>query len=272
MNYLLALAMVLSSSFTIAPVLAVEIVAHRGASHDAPENTVASFKLGWEQKADADELDIRLTKDNQIVVIHDPSTKRTTGVGMVVANQTLAELRALDAGSWKGPQWKGERLPTLSEALATIPDGKCMFIEIKCGPEVLPHLKTVLDASGKKPGQLVIIGFNLAVVQRAKQMLPRSPVFWLASYKEDKTTKKLPELGDLIKIAKAAGVDGLDLAANFPLDANSVLKVHAAGMQIHVWTVDDPARAAELAAAGVDGITTNRPAWLREQLQQRGTE
>ena len=262
MRLLLSLAMLISS-----PALAVEIIAHRGASYDAPENTVAAFQLAWQQNADGGELDIRLTSDHQIIVSHDENAKRTTGVDALIATRTLADLRTLDAGKWKGSQWIGERLPTLAEALATIPDGKCMFIEIKCGPEVLPPLEAALKASGKKPEQLVIIGFKLATVEQAKQMFPQSPVYWLASA-ADKKTKKAPDLDGLIKQAKAAGLDGLDLSAKFPLDAQRVSQVHAAGLRLHVWTVDDPALAAQLAAAGVDGITTNRPGWLREQLNQ----
>src|SRR3954470_3141821 len=83
----------------------VEIIAHRGASYDAPENTVAAIKLAWEQKADASEFDVFLSKDGKIVVIHDKDTKRVAGVDKTVASQTLAELRQLDAGKWKGAQF-----------------------------------------------------------------------------------------------------------------------------------------------------------------------
>src|SRR6478752_5983209 len=117
----------------------VEIVGHRGASYDAPENTVASVKLAWEQKADAAEFDVYRTKDGKIVVIHDKDTKRTAGgVNKVVAESTLAELRALDVGKWKGEKYAGERIPTLAEVLATVPAGKKVFIEVKPGPEVVP--------------------------------------------------------------------------------------------------------------------------------------
>jgi glycerophosphoryl diester phosphodiesterase len=250
------------------PLDAVEIVAHRGASRDAPENTVASFRLGWRQQADAGELDIRLTKDRQIVVIHDADTKRTTSVGGIVANRPLAELRTLDAGTWKGPQWKGERLPTLAEAIATIPDGKRMFIEIKCGPEVLPVLDDVLKTSNKRPEQLVLIGFKYDTMAKAKQRFPKLTVYWILGYGKDKQTGKgPPSLAEMIDRAKAARFDGLDLSCKFPIDAAFVARVKAAGLQLHAWTVDDSAIAAKLAAAGVDGITTNRPGWLREQLQ-----
>src|SRR5689334_4730207 len=82
------------------PILAADIVGHRGASHDAPENTLASFKLGYQQNADADELDIYLTKDGKIVVMHDADTGRTGGVKKKVVDQTFAELRTQDIGKW----------------------------------------------------------------------------------------------------------------------------------------------------------------------------
>ena len=184
-----------------------------------------------------------------------------------VASRTLEELRKLDAGSWKGSQWKGEKLPTLSEALGTIPKGKRMFIEIKCGPEVLPVLAGVLQASGKKPEQLVLIGFSYTTMAKAKQRFPGLAAYWLVGYGADKKTGKRPDLETLIEKAKAARFDGLDLDSNFPINSEFVAKVKDAGLQLYVWTVDDAAVATRLVAAGVQGITTNRPGWLRKQLK-----
>lgn len=246
---------------------ATEIIAHRGASHDAPENTLASLRLGWEQGADAGELDIHLTKDGQAVLIHDATTKRNVGVDKRVDAQTLAELQALDAGAWKGAQWKGEKLPTLADALATIPDGKRMFIEIKCGPEVLPELERVVKTCGKKPEQLAIIAFDYETAEQARKLLPGLRVYWLASNKADKKTGEMPQLEKLIAKTKAAGLDGLDLDHKFPIDAAFVAKIKDAGLKCYVWTVNDAQVARRLVEAGVDGITTDRPAWLREQLK-----
>jgi len=246
---------------------AVEIIAHRGASHDAPENTVAAFVLGWKQNAEAVELDIWLSKDGKIVCLHDDNTKRTAGVDKAVADQTLAELRALDAGSWKGPKWKGEKLPALDEVLALIPDGRRLVIEVKCGPEVLPELQRVIQASGKKPEQLVIIGFGYETMMQAKQRFPQIPVFYLHSYKKNKQTGEFPPLDELIGKAKAAGLDGLNLNYEWPIDATFVQKVKSAGLKLYVYTVDDDKVAKKLAVAGVDGITTNRPEWLRSKMK-----
>src|SRR5690349_6499814 len=136
------LAWLLVASWTLS-LPAVDIVAHRGASFDAPENTVASAKLGWEQKADAVEIDIYLSKDGRIVVLHDADTKRTAGSVGKVVESTAEHLRTLDAGSWKGADWKGEKIPFLEEIIATVPEGGRLFIEIKCGPEILPELERV---------------------------------------------------------------------------------------------------------------------------------
>lgn len=247
---------------------AVDIIAHRGASHDAPENTLAAFKLGWAQRADAVELDIWLTKDGKIIVCHDADTKRTTGVAKKISESALAELRALDAGSWKDPKWKGEQLPTLDEVLTLIPDGKRLVIEIKCGVEVLPELERVLKASSKPAAQLVIISFHYDVCAQAKKLFPKIPVLFLSSFKQDKATGTWsPTPAELIQKAKSAGLEGINLSYKGPLDAAFVKQTHAAGLKFYVWTVDDAAVAKKLLAAGADGITTNRPEWLREQLR-----
>lgn len=247
----------------------VEIIGHRGASHDAPENTLAAFRLCWEQKADAGELDIYLSKDAEVVVIHDAKTKRTTGVDRPVAEQTWEELKSQDAGKWKDAKFAGERIPRLADALATVPTGRKIFIEIKCGLEVLEPLKKCLSGSGCKPEQLVIIGFNFETMRAAKQQFPKLPVYWIVSYSADKKTGQFPNADELAAKAKAAGLDGLDLEAKFPLDGAAVGRIKATGLRLYTWTVDDPEVARRWVSAGVDGITTNRPQWLREQLEAK---
>jgi glycerophosphoryl diester phosphodiesterase len=246
--------------------LATEIIGHRGASFDAPENTLSSFKLGYAQNADADELDIYLTTDGKVVVIHDANTARTSGVTNKVANLSFEELRRVDVGRFGKWQGKGfsEKIPALEEVLALIPEGKRLFIEIKCGPEVLPELERVLQRGGKQPQQTVIIGFGYETMQQAKARFPALQVLWLAG-KSGKPKKYAP-VDELIQKAKAAKLDGLDLESGFPIDREFVQKVHAAGLKLYTWTVDDVGVARKEAAAGVEGITTNRPGWLREQL------
>lgn len=250
---------------------AVEIVGHRGASYDAPENTLASVNLAWKRGADAVEIDIYLSKDGKIVAFHDKTTKRTAGGGKhKIADLTLAELRKLDAGSWKNKKYKGEQIPTLAEVLKTIPAGKRLFIEIKCGPEVLPVLRRDLKTAGKKPQQTAIIGFSYDTMKKAKIELPQLDVFWVVGLKQNKVTKRWrPSLNKLIRDAKSAGLQGVHLSNKPVIDRKYVTKLHHSGLKVFVWTVNDLKSASRLKAAGVDGITTDRPGWLKKQLAER---
>jgi glycerophosphoryl diester phosphodiesterase len=246
---------------------AVEIVGHRGASFDAPENTVASVRLAWEQKADASEFDVYLSKDGQIVVIHDATTKRVAGVDRKVADQTLDELRRLDVGKWKNAKYAGEQIPTLAEVLVTVPAGKRVFIEVKCGPEIVPELDRVLKTSGLRPEQTAIISFSDAVIAAAKKARPDLKAYWIVSIRPKKGAKSRTA-ENLIARAKEIHADGLDLSADPALDRAYADKVKAAKLGLYVWTVNDVATAKRMIEIGVEGITTDRPGWLREQLKK----
>lgn len=248
---------------------AAEIVAHRGASYDAPENTLASVNLGWDQRADGVEIDIRLSKDGQIVLMHDDGTKRTAGRDKLIVDQTWEELRQLDAGTWKDTKWAGERIPVLSDVLATIPDGRRLFIEIKCGTEIVEPLRLALKAAARPVEETAVIGFSIEVVEAVKRAMPELQVYWLASIKQDKESGKWgPPVSELLSKAKAAGVDGLDVSGAPVLTKTDVELVHAAGLKFLVWTVNDADIARRLVEIGVDGITTDRPGWLREQIRR----
>jgi glycerophosphoryl diester phosphodiesterase len=254
--------------FATSALTGAEIVAHRGASHDAPENTVLAAKLGFQQNADALELDIFLSKDGQLVISHDLSLKRTTGVDTKITDLTVAELKKLDAGKWKDPKFAGEPVATLDELLATVPAGKRVFIEIKQqGLEIVGALKTALDKTKLKRSQLVIITFNYEPAKAAKLAMPDLPVLYLVSYKPAKDTGKPPRsLAELVADCKAAKLDGLDLQSTWPMDAATAKMIKDAGLRLDVWTVDDPAVAKHWIALGAAGVTTNRPAFMREQL------
>ena len=260
------------SSLLTTRAAAVEIIAHRGASADAPENTLASMKLGYAQGADGGELDVHLSRDGKVVVIHDYDTKRVAGVDRKVVDQTFDELHKLDVGNFG--KWAGrgfsEKLPSLDQVFPLVPAGRKLFIEIKCHEEVLPALEQGLRASGLKPEQTVIITFHYDVAEAAKRRFPNLQVYWLHDYpkEKDRTPENTPDLGDLIARAKAAKLDGLNLNHNFPLDAAATRRVHDAGLRCYVWTLDDPVKAKRLASAGIDGITTNRPGALRREMAQ----
>jgi glycerophosphoryl diester phosphodiesterase len=247
----------------------VEIIAHRGASYDAPENTLAAIHLAWEQNADAVEIDVQFSKDGKIVVIHDDNTHKTGGLKKKVCDQTLAELGRLDVGTWKGQKWKDERIPTLDQVLEIIPEGKRLFVEIKCGPECLGEFRETLRRSGRKAKQVVVIGYDLPTMRLFKSTLPELEVCWITVFKRHwKTGRWTPRVEDFIRQAKEAGLDGLDFGVSGALTAQLIQQVKAAGLSSYVWTVDSAAKARALAKAGIDGITSNRPAWLRTQLDR----
>lgn len=235
-----------------------EIIAHRGASYLAPENTVAAANLAWELNADAVEVDIYLTKDNRVVAIHDKTTKRTCSgkKSMKVAETPSMVLRELDAGVWKNEKYKGEKIPFLSEIIETIPPQKTLVVEIKCGSEVLPHLKRVVENSGKQE-QIVFIAFGWDTILDTKKVFPENKCYWLSSVK----------IGLKNKMEQAAekGLEGVNL--NHKIIDEDVMKMAAENnLEVLTWTVDEPDEAERLAKLGVAGITTNRPGWMREQL------
>ena len=249
----------------------VELVAHRGESHDAPENTLAAVRLAWERGVDAVEFDVHLTADKKLIAIHDADTERITSGRrkLVVAQVTADALQSLDVGVWKGPRFAGERAPTLDEVIATLPaePTKRLLIEVKVGPEATEPLAAAIEAAGRPPEQTAVISFNLETCRSVKARLPKLKVYYLSSFKQDEKTREVtPTVDELIRTAKGAKLDGLDVSYKGPVDAAFVKQVHDAGLELHVWTVDDPVDARRMAGAGVDGITTNRAAWMREQL------
>lgn len=242
----------------------VEWIAHRGESADAPENTLAAFELAWERGVGAIELDVHLTADGQLAVCHDGNTLRTTGVDCEIAGSAMADLQTLDAGAWRGPRWVGQPIPTLPQALATMPPGAHCLIEVKSGPEAAPALRDAVAASGLGPAAITVISFDTGAVAASSRLLPGYPHYLLDYFRHDGATGAWsPGIDELVDLARSIGAGGLNLAAQEPVTPDLVRRAHERGLPVYVWTVDDPETARRLVAAGVDGITSNRAAWLR---------
>jgi len=272
----------LTSLYLLAAILhhaeAVEIIAHRGASHDAPENTLAAVNLGWKRNADAVEVDVYLSKDNRIVAIHDKNTKRTTGHDGLVKEMTWSELQKLDAGNWKNKKYKGEPVPLLSDILATVPEGKYLVIEIKCGPEIIQPLAALLKKAKTPPSKTAIISFSFDVVDAAKKQFPKRAVYYLSGIKQKKPDGRWePSVESLVKKAAEAGLNGLSLGnmgARGAVGNKSLVdylrrmrkETTARDLGFYVWTVDSPRMGKLLLNLGLDGITTNRPEFLKSQI------
>ncbi|MCL5436985.1 MAG: glycerophosphodiester phosphodiesterase [Candidatus Dependentiae bacterium] len=228
----------------------VQIIGHRGASAEAPENTRVAFLRAWEQGADAVECDVYLTKDKKIMVMHDASVKRTGGVDLRMADTSSTILSQIDVGSWKGPVYKGQTIPFLKRVVALIPAGRQLFIEVKSGPDMLPYLEELIRESGKAD-QVRIISFNLEVVAGAKRRMPDIPAYLVVETWSEAT----------IADAERADLDGIDAYYRI-VTREWAEAVRNRGMKLYVWTVDDVADAERMRAVGVDGITTNRPKLL----------
>lgn len=235
-------------------------IAHRGASGYAPENTMAAFEKSVEMKADLFEIDVQMSKDGEIVVIHDTSVDRTTnGTGMV-KELTLDELRNLDAGSWFGEKFAGEKIPTLDEVLDTYRGKSGILIEIK-SPALYPGIEQKIATKLKernmhKPNnnKIIVQSFNHESVQTFHSILPSVPVGVLVGYSSEgisrKKMKSFSSYADYVNPSKKMVTEDL------------VERVHDNGMDIHPWTVRSKESAESLMDAEVDGIITDYPDYV----------
>ena len=229
------------------------LISHRGESMDYPENTMAAYRAAVERGADGLELDIYLTKDNEIICLHDSTALRTGGLDVRPRDATLAELKALDVGAWKGPQFAGERIPTLAEALTLARDNFDIHVEIKTGAEIVPYLVQVIAAEPKAtPGRVVFTGFSEAVIKAVRQQLPAYRTYWFTGTSAGTTPEPL--------IAKARACDAFGVA---PGDLPAVIKpafikaIKDAGFSVNVWTVNSEPRVRELVEMGADVVLSD---------------
>ncbi len=240
------------------------IIAHRGASAYAPENTLAAFRLAAKQGADLIEDDYYATQDGRLIVIHDSTLDRTTdavakwgGKKILVRSKTMDELRQLDAGSWKDKKFAGEKLPTFDEAIRVMLDGGCVpLLERKGGtPEqTLAELKRI-DAVEK----VVVQSFDWLFLTQLHKLEPK---IVLGALGERKLTDQR------LKVAKGTGAAVIGWEYK-DIDQDVVDRVHAAGLKIWAWTADKPEDIQRLKSLGVDGIITNRPDSTRKTVEAK---
>lgn len=246
------------------------IVAHRGASNRAPENTVESVNLAWELGADAVEIDLHLSQDGVLVVYHDDTTERIGGKRGLVKDQSYARLQQLDVGSHKGTEFKGAKIPRLEEILAVIPTGKFVLMELKAGNELIAPLGATLSATRLDPAQIKIIGFDIDLLKSAKTQFPHLDVYWLVEINPYTPYERWPEeIRKSVLAAKNAGMNGLCVAGNAVASPYFVSQAKAANLKFFIYTIDSGSKAKRFAEMGIDGIITNRPDYVREALTGR---
>lgn len=234
------------------------IVAHRGASFDAPENTLAAFTRAWSLGAEAVELDVRVTSDSKVVVIHDASTQRTGGTDLVVAEHTLAELVAIDVGAWKGAQFAGEQIPTLHDVLATIPPKRSLFVELKSDITTVPVVAAAVRAGTPTSARILLQGYDPESLAALAAALPDAPAFWTVDPEVEASGAARPYPHSLIADAVQRKFAGLALRGDGVDDA-FLGAARAANLDVDVWTINDGLEIAAWAKRDVRWIETDRP-------------
>ncbi len=241
------------------------IVAHRGASFDAPENTIAAFELAWQQGSDGVEGDFYLTRDQQIVCIHDRGTTRTTGVAKSVEESTLAELRQLEYGSWKDKKWDGEKIPTFRDVFMSIPEGGLFVIELKSKAKIVPFLASQLKSLDTGHIRLLIISFDKATVAACHEQIPEVRAHWLTGFQKNKVNGRFePSAKEIAEVVNECGAAGVGMKGNRQvIDQLFIKQLKDSGCnEFHVWTIDQLNDAAYFQSLGAFGITTNKPALI----------
>lgn len=242
-----------------------EIIGHRGCSDEAPENTLPSIRLAWEQGADAVEIDVYLTRDSGILAMHDPTPKRYNGVERPPHELSRAELEKMDFGAWKHPRWAGTKPAFFEEILATIPPGKRLVTEIKTGPEIVPELVRALDRWAGKPELVVFIAFSLEVMKEVRARLPAHACYWLIDFRPQ-GEGWAPDYREVIATARSCGFTGLDVGTRGPYDDRFAEAIRESRLGLMIWTVNDVETARRFIALGAHGLTTDKPGWLRSAL------
>jgi glycerophosphoryl diester phosphodiesterase len=229
------------------------VIAHRGWSYIAPENTIASYRKALTTAADMFECDTYLTSDNVAIVLHDGTFRRTAGVNKKPRELTLAQVKELDAGKWKAAEYAGEKVPTLKELLEFVKDKRRLVIELKehgIGQQVLDTIK----ASGTNPEDVMMFSFYLDAVEEITKLEPLLPASWLIGdlpYREK-------DRREIIRQALRARMSCIGLPMD-RVDPEFVRWAQRCGLSVFVWTVDEPQDMRYLIRIGVDAIITNRP-------------
>ncbi len=244
------------------------MIAHRGFSSRAPENTLAAFRLGWEAGADGVECDVHLTKDGQVVCIHDDHTERVGDRRLIVAETSWPELRSLDVGAWKGEEWADEKIPLLREAIATGPPSLLWVVEVKCGPEAVEPLLNAIDSTGHDWGRVVIISFNEDSLVALKAKRPDARAYWLSYLEERSDGSVSPSPAEIVDMVTALNLDGFGGESGGGVTSALAATLQSAGLDLNVWTVDDPSEARRMKSLGVTSITTNDPKRVRRALKE----
>jgi glycerophosphoryl diester phosphodiesterase len=238
------------------------VIAHRGASGYAPENTMAAFKKALELKADYIELDVQMTKDGKLVVIHDPNVSRTTNSEGEVKDFTYQELKKLDAGRWFHMKFSGQRIPSLQEVISEFHGKLGLLIEIK-NPNLYPNIAEVLADELKKNNlhnlknnEVIVQSFDFELLQRFNKLVPNVPLGLLVKYRVHGISNvQLKEWSKLVQY----------INPNKALVTKKLVKrIQSYKLKVMPYTVRDMKSINGLLEAKVDGIVTDYPDYFKK--------
>lgn len=256
----------------------LKIIAHRGASYKAPENTMASFKLAFQEDADGIEGDVFLTKDRKIVVFHDEDLMRICGQQGKIEEKTYAELGSCDAGSWKDSEYQNEKIPLLEDVVKMLPPHKLFFIEIKsANKEIVDHLLALLDHYPEKREQLFVISFHLDIMNLFRKKTDKYKAFYVTaaqkgSFGEDFVIRNQKDLEELVKIAIKNKIDGIDFEFDPFLSKASMDLMHKKGLISAVWCYEKDDTIANMKKGqsfGINYFTSNFPGKMKDAISEK---
>lgn len=246
-------------------------ISHRGESYDAPENTVAAFRLSRERGTDGMECDIYFTNDGKVVCNHDGDTGRVSGgfLKASVTESSYAGLQAVDV--WNNKKgFEGARIPLFTDTLPFLGPGRDYFVEIKKGDvDMVPELIRLIDGSGLPREQFTMICFGDEVVRRYKEKAPDRKALLLVGGSRVSDASSgfvVPDAPSVIERLEACHADGVDIRHADNIDEAYVAAFRKAGLSFAVWTVDTPETARKYLDLGVDAITSNKAAWLMKMF------
>ncbi|SNR69301.1 glycerophosphodiester phosphodiesterase [Desulfurobacterium atlanticum] len=241
----------------------MKVVAHRGASFYAPENTFAAFFLAVSQGADGIEMDVHITKDGEVVVIHDKTTERVGDRYFEVSEISWNELKKVDVGSYFGKEFKGEKIPLLKDVIRKFKNVE-LYVEIKSGMETVePVVSLLRKVNGEN---IILFSFNYDLVKEIKKRLKDVRVLFIAEYGYNVSEDSFV-YDYLIELVKSAGLDGISTCSSLSHGRKLSEKLNNEDFIWNVWTVDNPYLAVQFKKLGVSSLTTNRPDWILSHVR-----
>jgi glycerophosphoryl diester phosphodiesterase len=246
------------------------VVAHRGADAVAPENTMEAYRLAVEMGADAVELDVHLTADGKLALMHDETVERTTDLTGSIASMTMKQLRTADAGyRFEAPdgsfpfRGKGLKVPTLPEVLKWLPAGTGLVVEVKARAATAPTIAALRSSRVREAGAVSIISFDERVIEESRELDPEIPTGYLL-------VPSQPIEAALIYAVEHGHAAVHPWDGDLGLDPTAILQVATAyGRLMGCYVVNDPERMQQLAALGLWGFVTDAPDVGRRALGPR---